>query len=500
MLVCLLDLDCVKIWSRSGPVAGLGYGWSRLTAGESILVRCAGMVCNLYPTSLVHGVVVEIDIAALVKAVVRGLVGGRREVVVYVCKAVQDQLGRAAGAEAGCSQGQERHFSLQRRHRFGTLLVRAGRPVVTRRAKDAGKLYTKRSSERNGEKYIHGFTKRMQTEGEPAPGLDAILIGPYAPSLRGVGANHACPEGSSLSHGRVRHGPSAAKGKHPVQGWRTSEAWNFGSAASTTRPTTGTRSSTTRKKKASHRTRPPPASCPPVAALHPPSTALQRPPCGRKFSLAATAICAPRPPVAMSLVNLAHVCSHLQNASKARLGLTSIPVSKMHVNLMLGLQREGFISSVTLGGTTPPQPFLLQDTIEPEDHEEMARRLANQPWAAYPVHETPKTPSGTLLGGKEILHDVKVPQNPARRRLWLGLKYWNNEPVLKHMKLVSKPTRRIWLTSEDLGKITRTRESAYVKGLTHTGECMFLTTDRGILEARECVERKLGGMALCRVF
>ncbi|KAF2440548.1 ribosomal protein S8 [Karstenula rhodostoma CBS 690.94] len=199
----------------------------------------------------------------------------------------------------------------------------------------------------------------------------------------------------------------------------------------------------------------------------------------------------------MSLVNLAHVCSHLQNASKARLGLTSIPVSKMHVNLMLGLQREGFISSVTLGGTTPPTPFLLQDQIDPEEHSDMAQKLAAEPWAAYPSAESP---SGNLLGGREISYNVKVPQNPARRRLWLGLKYWNNEPVLKNMKLVSKPTRRLWLTSEDLGRITRTREAAYVKGLTHPGECMFLTTDRGILEARECVERKLGGMALCRVY
>ncbi|KAL5374192.1 hypothetical protein DPSP01_012104 [Paraphaeosphaeria sporulosa] len=199
----------------------------------------------------------------------------------------------------------------------------------------------------------------------------------------------------------------------------------------------------------------------------------------------------------MSLVNLAHVCSHLQNASKARLGLTSIPVSKMHVNLMLGLQREGFISSVTLGGTTPPTPFLLQDQLDPEEHEDMAQKLAAEPWAAYP---SPKRAGEPLLGGREVSYNVKVPQNPARRRLWLGLKYWNNEPVLKTMKLISKPTRRIWLTSEDLGRITRTRESAYVKGLTHPGECMFLSTDRGILEARECVERKLGGQPLCRVY
>ncbi|KAF1838829.1 ribosomal protein S8 [Decorospora gaudefroyi] len=197
----------------------------------------------------------------------------------------------------------------------------------------------------------------------------------------------------------------------------------------------------------------------------------------------------------MSLVNLAHVCSHLQNASKARLGLTSIPVSKMHVKLALGLQREGFLSSVTLGGPAPPKPFLLQAQQDPEQLEVMAHKLAEEPWLAYPVGEKTKPPLG-----QEQVHEVHVPENPARRRLWLGLKYWQNEPVLRYMKLVSKPTRRIWLTSEDLGKITRTRESSYVKGLTHPGECMFVTTDRGVLEARECVERRVGGMALCRVW
>jgi ribosomal protein S8 len=203
----------------------------------------------------------------------------------------------------------------------------------------------------------------------------------------------------------------------------------------------------------------------------------------------------------MSLVNLAHVCSHMQNASKARLGLTSIPVSKLHVRLALGLQREGFLSSVTLGGSTPPRPFLLQTQNDPVELDKMAETLKEEPWHAYPVEnpESGKSLTEQALG-KEEVYNVHVPENPARRRLWLGLKYWQNEPVLKNMKLISKPTRRIWLTSDDLSKITRTRPSSYVQGLTHPGECMFLTTDRGILEARECVERKLGGMALCRVW
>ncbi len=205
----------------------------------------------------------------------------------------------------------------------------------------------------------------------------------------------------------------------------------------------------------------------------------------------------------MSLVHLAHVCSHLQNASKARLGLTSIPVSKLHVNLALGLQREGFLASVTLAGPTPPVPYHLQIQPDPEKLEKMAQTLKEEPWLAYPIEGEVqgKRKSGTEMAlGEEPNHEVHVPQNPARRRLWLGLKYWQSEPVINHMKLISKPTRRIWLTSEDLATITRARKSGYVHGLTHPGECMFMTTDRGILEARECVERSIGGMALCRIW
>lgn len=206
----------------------------------------------------------------------------------------------------------------------------------------------------------------------------------------------------------------------------------------------------------------------------------------------------------MSLVNLAHVCSHMQNASKARLGLTSIPVSKMHVKMALGLQREGFLSSVTLGGPTPPKPFLLQTQTAPEKVATMANLLKSEPWSAFPIdydansHVTRNRVD--RAADQDHTHETHVPENAAKRRLWLGLKYWQNEPVLKHMQLISKPTRRIWLTSEDLAKIIRTRASSYVQGLTHPGECMFITTDRGVLEARECVERRLGGMALFRVW
>ncbi len=79
------------------------------------------------------------------------------------------------------------------------------------------------------------------------------------------------------------------------------------------------------------------------------------------------------------------------------------------------------------------------------------------------------------------------------------MKYWNNEPVLGKMEMVSKPTKRIWMDVEGLGRVIRGREAGHVKGLTRPGECLFVSTDKGILEARECVERRVGGMLLCRV-
>lgn len=152
------------------------------------------------------------------------------------------------------------------------------------------------------------------------------------------------------------------------------------------------------------------------------------------------------------------MCAHLQNATRARLGITSLPNTKYNMRLALALHRAGFIGAVTRGGPHPPAPeeFL---TLEPE-----------------PV----------------------TTANAATRRLWLQLKYWNNEPVLRNMTAVSKPSRRVTADLTELGRIARGFEAGMHKGL-NMGECMFLATDRGVLEIREALDRKVGGLVLCRV-
>jgi len=110
--------------------------------------------------------------------------------------------------------------------------------------------------------------------------------------------------------------------------------------------------------------------------------------------------------------------------------------------------------------------------------------------------------SGSAEEGEEAEGQVEAAvtqANVASRRLWVGLKYWNNEPVLRGVKMVSKPTRRVWMGFRDLFELSKGNQTGYVKGLRGVGESMYVTTDRGVMEVRECVERKTGGMLLVRV-
>lgn len=377
----------------------------------------------------------------------------------------------------------------------------------------------------------------------------------------------------------------------------------------------------------------------------------------------------------MSLVNLSHVCSHLQNASLARLGLTSIPHSRLHLSLSLLLLKQGFISQLKLGGPSPPascfppgmrdsnpvssHPYGERGTITPEGAlQKMVtegyteQRLQDEGYSesdvAFALSQRPKTKAqleaegwdhvafdffiahmwprqiaetkgqdfanpGTwksraemeedglsdteislmqahqpLLAdtwaqiarywpkeGAEViprespnfrlrLHRAGLPletlaqfagpmnclrterdlrrdgieldamgltipnqtyapppshpslmdpsdleteglvtqANRSSRRLWLGMKYWDGLPVLRKARMISKPTKRYYLTAKEIGDLCRGRGAARneVRPLSQVGEIMAVVTKRGVLEARECVERGYGGLVLCRIW
>lgn len=163
-----------------------------------------------------------------------------------------------------------------------------------------------------------------------------------------------------------------------------------------------------------------------------------------------------------SILNVANMCSHLQNVSKARLGITSIKNTKYNLRLALAMHRAGFFSAVYRAGKSPP-------TME---------QMVSEP--------------------PEALTTATV----AQARIWLGMKYWDGRPVLSKAEMVSTPSRIMTATIVELGKLARGRPTkvsgGVVRGL-NMGECMFLGTSSGVLEVREALNRKVGGILMCRV-
>ncbi|KAJ1983737.1 hypothetical protein H4R33_004640 [Dimargaris cristalligena] len=148
------------------------------------------------------------------------------------------------------------------------------------------------------------------------------------------------------------------------------------------------------------------------------------------------------------------VCSHLQNAFKARLSQTCIPESKTNLSLARILYREGFVASLTRGS-----------------------------------HLGPDGPD----------YVPTTPDNIATRRLWLRLKYKDEMPTLREMKCISKPSRKISAHMGELQRLAAGRPVGIVKPL-RPGEIIMVETPEGILELQQAIKRGLHGTLLCRVF
>lgn len=77
---------------------------------------------------------------------------------------------------------------------------------------------------------------------------------------------------------------------------------------------------------------------------------------------------------------------------------------------------------------------------------------------------------------------------PGIKELSIELKYHNGEPVIREIKRVSKPGRRIYAGVKDLPKV--------YNGLG----IAIISTPRGVVSDAEARELKVGGEILCTVF
>ena len=94
-----------------------------------------------------------------------------------------------------------------------------------------------------------------------------------------------------------------------------------------------------------------------------------------------------------------------------------------------------------------------------------------------------------VLKREGYIWDFQVEEQEPAEQLRLELKYGpNGERVIRHIKRVSKPGRRVYSKAKDLRPI--------LNGLGIS----VISTSRGVISDREARQRNVGGEVLCEVW
>jgi small subunit ribosomal protein S8 len=124
---------------------------------------------------------------------------------------------------------------------------------------------------------------------------------------------------------------------------------------------------------------------------------------------------------------------------------------------------------------------------------DMLTRIRNAIRVERPVVDMPsskvKRGVAEVLKREGYIWDWKEVESLPANQLQIELKYGpNGERVIRHMKRVSKPGRRVYSGA--------TKMKPVLNGL---GICI-ISTSRGVISDREARQRKLGGEVLCELW
>ncbi|MCP1224424.1 30S ribosomal protein S8 [Sebaldella sp. S0638] len=123
---------------------------------------------------------------------------------------------------------------------------------------------------------------------------------------------------------------------------------------------------------------------------------------------------------------------------------------------------------------------------------DMLTRIRN---ANSAKHESVKIPySNMKLGIANILKnegyikDFEIKEDGSKKDVVVALKYVDGENVIKGLKRISKPGRRVYSGVEDLPKV--------LGGLG----IAIVSTPKGVITDKECRKHSVGGEVLCYVW
>jgi small subunit ribosomal protein S8 len=112
---------------------------------------------------------------------------------------------------------------------------------------------------------------------------------------------------------------------------------------------------------------------------------------------------------------------------------------------------------------------------------------AGHRWADMPVSKM-KVEMARVLKESHFIFDYKVLDDGRHGVLRVYLKYHEGHPIIRHLKRISKPGRREYVSS---GEIPRVRNGMGVA---------ILSTSRGVMSDRVAREEGVGGELLAEVW
>ena len=94
-----------------------------------------------------------------------------------------------------------------------------------------------------------------------------------------------------------------------------------------------------------------------------------------------------------------------------------------------------------------------------------------------------------VLKKEGYIIDFKIDKNKDNQKtIFVDLKYYEGQPVIREIKRVSKPGRRVYSRADSIPRV-------------HSGlGVAILSTSKGVMSDSEAIKNNLGGEVICRIF
>lgn len=94
---------------------------------------------------------------------------------------------------------------------------------------------------------------------------------------------------------------------------------------------------------------------------------------------------------------------------------------------------------------------------------------------------------GNILVKEKFVKSIKVTEDGVKKNVEVGLLYHSHAPALNEVKIVSKPSIHAYAKKEDVRKgVNRFKTN-------------ILSTNQGVMTARDALKKKIGGEVLCTI-